>query len=271
MPISTDQLGRTIELSQPPKRVISLVPSQTELLFDLGLEQEVIGITKFCVHPRKWLQTKTKVGGTKQLHMDVIKDLNPDLIIANKEENVREQIEELQKQYPVWISDINTLDDALKMIVTVGEMVDRIAGAKLMATSIAENFGNLKTTLTKGIRAAYLIWKEPYMVAGGSTFINNMMQRCGFENVFSYQPRYPEVYIEDLQSLQCELVLLSSEPYPFKEKHIRELEGLLPRTIILLVDGEMFSWHGSRLLKAPPYFKQLQNLVLSLTNARGTE
>src|ERR1700741_3198050 len=106
-----DQTGRKISIPQIPQRIISLVPSQTELLFDLGLDKEVVGITKFCVHPPEWFQTKTRVGGTKQLKIDLIKQLQPDLIIANKEENVKEQIEELEKHFPVWISDVNNLED----------------------------------------------------------------------------------------------------------------------------------------------------------------
>jgi ABC-type Fe3+-hydroxamate transport system substrate-binding protein len=267
----TDQLGRTIELSQPPKRIISLVPSQTELLFDLGLEDEVVGITKFCVHPDHWLQYKTKIGGTKQLNTDLIDVLQPDLVIANKEENVREQVESIEKKFPVWISDIYNLESALDMIVAIGEMVDRKISAASMVTSIAEKFVSLQTGLTKRFRTAYFIWKEPFMVAGANTFINDMMQRCGFDNIFSSRLRYPAVTIEDINSLNCELLLLSSEPYPFKEKHINELQAFLPRTTIILADGEMFSWYGSRLLKAPAYFKQLQNQVLSLSHARGTE
>jgi ABC-type Fe3+-hydroxamate transport system substrate-binding protein len=275
MAFYTDQLGRTIELLQTPKRIISLVPSQTELLFDLGLDEEVIGITKFCVHPEQWFQTKTRVGGTKQLHLDKIKDLKPDLIIANKEENVREQIEALSKEFPVWISDVNNLNDALEMIKSIGEITNKISRAKEIVNQIKTGFVQIQTTIPIAIgnklQTCYLIWKDPYMTIGGDTFINDMLQCAGFQNIFEDQKRYPEISIEQLPIANCQLVFLSSEPYPFKQKHIDELQPLLPNTKIILVDGEMFSWYGSRLLKAPSYFQQLQNQVLSLNHARGTE
>lgn len=270
MPLYTDQLGRTIAIKQTPKRIISLVPSQTELLFDLGLNEEIIGITKFCVHPETWFKTKLRVGGTKQLHLDKIKELQPDLIIANKEENVREQIEKLATDFPVWISDVNNLNDAFEMIESIGEITDKVFTAKQITAQIKENFAQLQTANHKP-QTCYLIWKDPYMTIGGDTFINDMLQRCGFQNIFRHQDRYPEVSIEQLQNENCQLLLLSSEPFPFKQKHIDELQQFLPDTKIILVDGEMFSWYGSRLLKAPVYFQQLQNQVLSLSHARGTE
>ena len=113
----TDQTGRSITIPDSPKRIISIVPSQTELLFDLGLSDEVIGITKFCVHPEEWFRKKTRVGGTKQLNMETIRSLQPDLIVANKEENEQVQVEDIAKEFPVWISDIKTLSDAKRMIL----------------------------------------------------------------------------------------------------------------------------------------------------------
>lgn len=263
-----DQLGRNLELRKPPARIISLVPSQTELLFDLGLNEEVAGITKFCVHPGEWLRTKTKVGGTKQLHPDKIKQLQPDLIIANKEENVQEQIEELAKDFPVWISDVNNLNDALEMIKAVGNITNKLTEAKRISYQIKENFFQLQT-IHHQLQACYLIWKDPYMTIGGDTFINDMMGRAGFKNIFESKQRYPEITIEQLQGLNCQFLLLSSEPFPFRRKHIEEIQALLPNTKIFLVDGEMFSWYGSRLIKAPAYFQQLQKKFTDSTNAAG--
>jgi ABC-type Fe3+-hydroxamate transport system substrate-binding protein len=253
----TDQLGRTIELNQPPKRIISLVPSQTELLHDLGLDEEVIGITKFCVHPEKWFRTKTRIGGTKTVNIEKIKELQPDLIIANKEENVKEQIEELEKHFPVFVTDVNSLDDAYQMIYSVGNLVQKTVSAQRMISNINLGFGEI-STLSKNYSAAYLIWKDPYMTIGGDTFIDDMLYYAGFVNVFSDKSRYPEITIEDLKISGCELLLLSSEPYPFKQKHIDELQEQLPNIKIILVDGEMFSWYGSRLLHAPKYFQELK-------------
>jgi ABC-type Fe3+-hydroxamate transport system substrate-binding protein len=273
MPSYIDQLGRKIEINKTPQRIISLVPSQTELLFDFGLDQEVIGITKFCIHPEQWFKTKTRVGGTKQLRLEKIKELQPDLIIANKEENVQQQIEELAKDFPVWVSDVNNLSDALEMIESIGRIVNKQLKAKEITDQIEGSFAQLQTTIPIAIgnklQTCYLIWKDPYMTVGGDTFISDMLSHAGFQNLFQDQTRYPEVTIAQLQTANCQFLLLSSEPFPFKQKHIEELQSLLPNTKIILVDGEMFSWYGSRLLKAPPYFQQLQNQVLSLSHARG--
>jgi ABC-type Fe3+-hydroxamate transport system substrate-binding protein len=256
MLVFTDQLGRTILLQNFPKRIISIVPSQTELLYDLGLDAEVIGITKFCVRPEKWFSNKTRIGGTKQLNLKIIHELKPDIIIANKEENTKEQIDELEKYFPVWISDIKTLNDALAMIFSVGEITGMQTAAKKIISLINKNFAGLKPK-TKKIKTAYFIWRDPYMATGGDTFINEMMSYCGFDNIFANVERYPEINIEELSEKNCKLLLLSCEPFPFKQKHIEELKSQLPGVKIILVDGEMFSWYGSRLIHAPLYFSQL--------------
>jgi ABC-type Fe3+-hydroxamate transport system substrate-binding protein len=237
-------------------RIISLVPSQTELLEDLGLSTEVIGITKFCVHPSEWFLNKPRVGGTKNLDFQKIENLSPDLIIANKEENVKEQIEELAGKYDVWITDVNSVDDAIKMINDIGKLTGRNIEAFALSTKIEEGFEKLKTLTfqKRKIAAAYFIWKDPWMVAADDTFINDMMKYAGLENVFADLKRYPEISLSDVKEKNTELILLSSEPYPFKEKHKREIEQLLPQIKVELVDGEMFSWYGSRLLKSVDYF-----------------
>lgn len=256
MKIFNDMMNREVVIRFPPKRIVSLVPSQTELLFDLGLEEEVIGITKFCVHPESWFRTKTRVGGTKQLHLEKIKTLQPDLVIANKEENERDQIEELSGIFPVWISDIKTIDDALRMIREVGSLVNKEQNANAIISDISTLFTSLQRTTTPE-RVAYLIWYRPWMCAGGDTFISNMIETIGWTNVLKDHDRYPEITLKALAALQPELILLSSEPYPFKEQHAMEILEVLPHVDVKLVDGEMFSWYGSRMLKAIPYFSEL--------------
>jgi ABC-type Fe3+-hydroxamate transport system substrate-binding protein len=240
-------------------RIVSLVPSQTELLHDLGLEEEVIGITKFCVHPTRWYKNKARIGGTKNVKIPSIHYLKPDLIIANKEENVKEQVEELAKNYDVFVTDVNNLTDALNMINDMGILVGKSKEAFQMANKIEAKFKKLQnlTSVKRKIKAAYLIWKDPFMAVGSLTFINDMMQYCGLENIFSFRDRYPKTATEEMR-IDCELILLSSEPYPFKEKHLKEMALEIPGVRIILVDGEMFSWYGSRLLKTADYFKALQ-------------
>jgi ABC-type Fe3+-hydroxamate transport system substrate-binding protein len=256
MPVYTDQTGHVIALDQIPKRIISLVPSQTELLYDLGLDDEVVGITKFCIHPDSWFHTKTRIGGTKTLNIERISQLHPDLIIANKEENVKEQVEALSRMFPVWTTDVNDLPTAFEMIKSVGEMTGKSAKATEIVTSIRQGFETIQPA-AHSLRTAYLIWQEPFMAAGGDTFINAIMQAAGLTNIYSQHSRYPEITINDLNQKKCELLLLSSEPFPFREKHQAQLQRELPGTNVMLVDGEMFSWYGSRLLKAVPYIKKL--------------
>jgi ABC-type Fe3+-hydroxamate transport system substrate-binding protein len=248
--------SKLTDFKQHFKRIVSLVPSQTELLHALGLQEEVIGITKFCVHPEHWFRSKTRVGGTKNVNIEKIKFLQPGLILANKEENVKEQVEALAAEFPVWVTDVNSLNDALEMIETIGILTCKHEEALALKIQIEQNFKQLKQN-NKPLRVCYLIWKDPYMTIGGDTFINDMLQHAGFENIFAAEKRYPTITIEDIKQLHCDVLLLSSEPFPFTEKHINSLQPLLPETKIMLADGELFSWYGSRLLHAPSYFQTL--------------
>lgn len=252
-------MGRDLYIPAIPQRIISIVPSQTELLFDLGLAEQIVGITKFCIHPADGVQSKAKIGGTKQLNIELIKSLRPDLIIANKEENDRSQVEELMQYFPVWISDINDLDEALHMINSVGEMAGKAVEANKIIQSISASFNALKPTV-KQLSVAYMIWRKPYMAAGKDTYIDNMLSLCGLHNVIK-ETRYPELNARQLTELNPDVILLSSEPYPFKQKHIAEFKAILPQAKVLLVDGEMFSWYGSRLQYAVKYFTQIINML----------
>lgn len=249
----TDQLNRSIFLPNPPKRIISLVPSQTELLVDLGLEDRIVGVTKFCVHPSGLRKKKTIVGGTKNYRFDVIDSLQPDLIIGNKEENDREGVEKLASKYPVWMSDIVTVEDSLRMIGELGRITETLIKAEEIVNQLKMD---LSSPLVFKGTAVYLIWNDPIMVAGPNTFINEMLSIAGFKNLIKTS-RYPEVRFEELKLLNPDYLILSSEPFPFKEKHLILFKTLLPNANVRIVDGELFSWYGSRLLKALPYFKSL--------------
>jgi ABC-type Fe3+-hydroxamate transport system substrate-binding protein len=298
-------------------RIVSLVPSITELLSDLGLEEEVVGITKFCIHPEHWFRTKRRVGGTKTADVESILALRPDLVLANREENVREQIEALEDLVPVYISDVNDLTSALAMIREVGRLTGREERAAGLVESIRTGFEELKRpigvhakfsewlaadvaipprpgmpvgraverpgagpegwgagsqrpgsgagvdigrwVLTEPIPCAYFIWRNPWMVAGGDTFINDMLERAGFINVFRGLTRYPTIDADTLSASGCRLVLLSSEPYPFREKHVSEFRAVVPNARVWMVDGEMFSWYGSRMTYMPLYFNYLKS------------
>lgn len=270
-----DQAGRSVMLSSVPKRIVSLVPSQTELLYYLGLEDEVVGITKFCVHPKSWFNTKTRVGGTKTVHIEEVRALQPDLILANKEENVKEQVEILAGIAPVWVSDVQTLDDALQMITAVGALVGKDAEAGVLAREIKARFIRLCSDEPLPLvheskpLIAYLIWRHPYITAGGDTFISRMIKIAGFANAFENEQRYPQITLDDIAGHGSRYIFLSSEPYPFKPGHAEEIQKALPGIKIVFVDGELFSWYGSRLLLAAQYLQELKQ-KLSGTGAGGT-
>ncbi|WP_299161495.1 helical backbone metal receptor [uncultured Tenacibaculum sp.] len=257
-----DQMNRVFELNKTPKRIISLVPSQTELLFDLGLEESIVGLTKFCVHPIHLRKEKTIVGGTKTIKVDKIKSLNPDIILCNKEENTKEIVEICEQIAPTHVSDIFTLDDAKELITQYGTIFSLKKQALEITTELDNKIDNFKQFIKnkKELKVAYFIWRDPWMVAGKNTFINHLLELNKFKNVYNSIDRYPEVNIANIVSNgNPDLILLSSEPYPFKDKHSSELRAHTNLSKIFFVDGEMFSWYGTRLLKAFDYFIDLHN------------
>jgi ABC-type Fe3+-hydroxamate transport system substrate-binding protein len=254
-------------IASTPKTIISLVPSISSLLNYFELDTETIGITKFCTHPKHWLKSKKIIGGTKKLKLELILALQPDLIIGNKEENEQQQIEFLMKNATVWMSDIYTLADSLEMIQNIGEITNKKENAEKIIGDINDGFSILAENLpVHNIKpkVAYFIWREPYMVAGKNTFINDLLVKLGFENVFENNSfRYPQINHSDLIEKNPEIILLSSEPYPFNLKHIEELKQLLPKSKIYLVDGELFSWYGSRLKLSGAYFSKLIHQIFN--------
>ncbi|WP_240755220.1 helical backbone metal receptor [Pedobacter sp. SYP-B3415] len=256
----TDQLGRQVDVPFPPRKIVSVVPSITELLFDIGLDEEVAGVTKFCIHPIGKFAGRPKVGGTKKLDLALISAIEPDLIIANREENTRSDIEALAARFPVWVSDIDTVDESLHAIGEIGSLVDRQPEAAYLVHLISAGYRDLSLLAAEHrlhINTLYLIWRKPWMAAGKDTFIDSVMMHNGLYNAVA-ETRYPALAVADLQRIDPELVLLSSEPFPFGEVHVAELQQILPRARIMLVDGEMFSWYGSRMVKAVQYFFEWQ-------------
>ncbi len=256
-----DQMGFEVGVPQTPIKVVSLVPSQTELIFYLGGQDKLVGITKFCIHPQPEVKKIAKIGGTKNFHFEKIKALSPDLIIGNKEENYHEGISVLKHDFPVWMSDIYNLGDALTMIVEVSKLLNVSAEGHQLANEINKKFGQLSIKNPK--TALYFIWQNPLMIAGKNTFIDDMLNRAGFINLANDE-RYPSLNEEQIKALDPEVILLSSEPFPFSERHLNYFQQLCPSAKVVTVDGELFSWYGSRLLKSPDYFHQL-NLQLNPT------
>lgn len=256
-----DARGALVRLEAPPRRIVSLVPSQTELLAHLGLDDETAGLTRFCVRPEGWKARKEIVGGTKNVRIEKVEALAPDLVLANREENTRDAVEEIAAFAPVFVTDVKTVEDAAAMIRTVGRLTGRAEKAGTLAGRLEANFRTLAETLfgEKLLPAAYLIWREPYMTVGGDTIIHDVMTRAGFRNVFAARTRYPEVMPEELAASGARVLLLPDEPFPFDEEYAEELREVLPRALpTRLVDGQFFSWYGPHLAEAPAYLRALR-------------
>jgi iron complex transport system substrate-binding protein len=251
-----DHLSRKVTFNYPPKRIVSLVPSISELIVDLGLENELVGITKYCVHPSNLLKSKTIVGGTENIDIELITSLNPDIIIANREENNKSDIAKIN-DYPVFVSYIKTFDEALSFITDIGHLTNKEKQSHDIVNKIIQGFKNLDSNKSNN-KAAYIIWKEPFITVNNNTFTHSMLEKAGFDNVFSdLKEAYPKITKEDILQANPDYILLASEPYPFNNKHVDEYSLLFKNSKILPVDGEIFSWYGSHLIKAPQYFKQL--------------
>ncbi|MFL1895955.1 ABC transporter substrate-binding protein [Aquimarina sp. 2-A2] len=259
-----DQMEREVSIKSETPTIVSLVPSQTELLVDLGLEDQLVGVTKFCVHPEGLKQEKEIVGGTKKVHFDRIRALNPGIILCNKEENTKIMVEALEKDYPVHVSDITTLASSLALIKQYGAIFQKEKEALVIMNKIVQEQTDFKAFVqhVPYKNVLYFIWKNPWMIAGPSTFITTLLEENKFKNCYNGTERYPVVDLATSNSYQnVDLILLSSEPFPFNDAHKEELQQIFPTATILLVDGEYFSWYGSRLQYAFNYFRSLQDLI----------
>ncbi|MBN2570357.1 MAG: ABC transporter substrate-binding protein [Deltaproteobacteria bacterium] len=251
-------MGHKIRLLEYPERIISLVPSLTELLFDLGLDDEVVGVTDYCIFPEEKVTQRTRIGGPKKFDFAAIDELKPDLIVGDKEENYLKGIHQLQHKYPVWVSDIISIDDALHMIRALGKLVNRRTEAEHLSDTIDVGLRNLPNHPV--VKVAYLIWKNPYMAVGSETFIDSMLNRCGFINIFANKRRYPKIQVDELEEAQ--VILLSSEPYSFTSEDIDFFKTRYPTHFVYFIDGTVFSWYGSRLQYAPAYITHFREKLL---------
>ena len=252
----TDQTGRKIRLDKKPGRIVSLVPSITYTLHRLGLDKEVVGITRFCKFPEDWKKQKSIIGGTKDVKTERIAGLQPGLIIANKEENTKETVQELEKIAPVYVSDVTDMESNARFIQDLSVILDKEATGKEIIDNIEAQLQSFKEL--EPVKSIYFIWREPWMSVGGDTFISRMMRYAGFDNLLKNQKRYPVVNIEELQKMQPEMILLCSEPFPFKEKHQAEMQTYFPDARIEIVEGEAFTWFGAYPEIALPYLKELR-------------
>lgn len=232
-------------MNNVPERIISLVPSLTELVIDLGLEDHLVGRTRFCVHPKEKVEEIPIVGGTKNPRLDKIRKKNPDYIIANKEENRPEHIKDLMEDFEIKVTDIATIEDALITIHELGQVLNKAGEAKQLISDIQQRLNERPDE--PELRTAYMIWKNPWMTVGHDTYIHDVLEHWNLPNVFADKTRYPTFKLDDLRQYNPDLILLSSEPYPFKEKHMAQVEEACPAARVLLVEGEWFSWYGSHM------------------------
>jgi ABC-type Fe3+-hydroxamate transport system substrate-binding protein len=266
----TDHLGRRVLLDKLPRRIVSTVPSQTEWLFHLGLEERIVGITHFCERPAEKVRAKTPIGGTKNLKLERIAALAPDLILANKEENPPEPIHWLAERFPLWVSDVQDVASAADMMRQTARLTDRTEQAEPDIRRMEAGFEALSAEPRPAAeRVLYLIWRKPYMSVGEDTFIHRMLQAGGWQNALEGSTRYPALEVEVMRALEPAWVFLSSEPFPFGRKHLDEIQALLPGASVALVDGSFFSWYGSRLLQAPNYFRSLRQRLERRAGAFG--
>ena len=254
-----DASGVRVTLAAPPRRIVSLIPSITETLFTLGLGEAVVGCTAYCTEPREGVATKTRIGGEKNPKLDLIRDLRPDLVVANVEENVREHIDTLRGWgIPVYVTYPRTVGDGIRLIRELGV----IAGAAARGAEIA---AGLETQLLEArargagrgrVRVFCPIWRKPYMTINRDTYIHDVLATCGGDNVFAELPRrYPEVALADVALARPDVILLPDEPFHFRRAHLADFAEhpeipALRDGRVHLVDGKLLSWYGPRIAHA---------------------
>lgn len=254
-----DHLGRTVKYEFPPKRIISLCPGMTETLYTLNLENEIVGRTRYCIYPSDKVEGATIVGGIKEIDPETIGKLNPDLIIVEKEENTPEIVAALEKRYPVYSAEVQSVQDAYRMIEDIAALTDRELQGQQLVGDIKKEFAAFSGM--KGKRAAYIIWRNPYMAVGNTTYINSLLEEIGFINPFAeLDGRYPSVGEEEFQRANLDYIFLASEPFPFKEKHKAEFLKMAPNAEIHILDGEMF-WYGAKMKKAAKYLNEVMSTL----------
>jgi ABC-type Fe3+-hydroxamate transport system substrate-binding protein len=231
-----DLFGRTFDFATPPRRVVSLVPSLTETLFDLGAGDDVAGITGFCIFPADL--DRPRVGGTKNPRIDAIRALAPDLVYVNLEENLERHAKAIEEFAPVFVTEPKTVDDVASLITSLGAIHHRDDRARELTTALAKE----RVRVTP-FTFAVPIWKKPWMWCGGDTYVSNLIESIGGTNVLREQTRYPSLDLEQVLALHPDVIFLPDEPYEFKTADAAEIRG--PR-VVGPFPGHLFTWHGTR-------------------------
>jgi ABC-type Fe3+-hydroxamate transport system substrate-binding protein len=263
-----DSLGRDVPLQAPPRRIVSLVPSLTEYLFAIGAGDRLVGVTDFCTEPAEHVPSLVHVGGTKNPDCSRIADLNPDLVLASREENRLRDVTTLESPgIPVYVTDICSVAGALEQLTTLAHVLDapQQAAALLheLQTTLQQQEAYLRETQTAARRVLVFIWRDPWMAAGGATYAHDLLRVCGAENVALHLPgRYPRASLETFLALQPEIILLPDEPYRFTRADQAAFAPMnTPDTqalqAIILCDGKLLTWYGPRTAAALRFFRQM--------------
>ena len=254
-----DASGVALDLRRPPQRIVSLIPSTTETLCALGLAEALVGITVYCREPAEALRDKTRIGGEKNPDLERIRDLRPDLVVANVEENVRVHIDTLRSWgIPVWVTYPRTVAEAMRMIRELGLLTGTEARAATLTDEAEARLAEVgaATARRPPVPVFYAIWREPWMTINRETYIHDVLRVCGAANVYGEHPeRYPTVSLDEMAARRPAVILLPDEPFRFRRVHLKDFELYLEvpavRTgRIHLVDGKPFSWHGPRIVDA---------------------
>lgn len=236
-----DVLGRELRCDHPPRRVVSLVPSLTETLFDLGAGADVVAITDYCIFP-PGLELP-RVGGTKNPDVAAIRALAPDLVHMNLEENLRRHAEQLEELAPVFVSEPKTIEDVATLIEQLGAIHAREGRARELA---AELRAELAAMPKRPFTFAVPIWKKPWMGCGGDTYVSRLVEAAGGTNVLQNRERYPSMDLDCLLALEPEVIFLPDEPYAFTEEDAEALRAETNARVIGPFPGHLFTWHGTR-------------------------
>lgn len=261
--------GTFVELAQPAERIVSLVPSESETLHYLGAEDRIAGITKFCERPWSMFKAKTRVGGPKDPDVDRIRELEPDLILCNKEENEKDAVEELREIAPVYVSFVVKVDEAAQLIADLGALTGCGENAAEMVAQIAqgrETVAGAKADYTFR-RVLHLVWKDPYMTVSRDTYIYDLLTQAGLEPVVPrIRKRYPMIDGDFIRECNPEAVFFPDEPYKFKFSDIDEFReefadlACVRNDGLYKIDGATVTWFGYRTTLAFDYIAKVMRL-----------
>ena len=246
-------------------RIVSLVPSITELACDLGLASQLVGRTGFCIHPKGAVREIPKIGGTKTVDIEGIRTLRPTHVILNIDENERAAAEALATFVPhLVVTHPQAPLDNLGLYRLIGGIFGRSKEAEALCARYRSTHDALASQTFQARRTLYLNWKDPWMTVSCDTYVSRTLALAGFETLpVDARSRYPEISLDESWVADAEVVLLSSEPYMFRSKHVAMVAAMpvFAGKQVRLIDGEMTSWYGSRAIGGLAYLREFRRSI----------